>query len=108
SAVYLRAGDGNFIRAATGGVAPVQEPVLPPDPAASALLEKGRVSLRATDQPYVLLVPITLPASSGTNQASRLAGILAVGSRLSGQGFSREEIAMLLTLADQAGTSLHV
>lgn len=53
------------------------------------------------------LVPITLPASGGQRQASRLVGILALGARLSGQGYSREEIAMLLTLADQAGTSLH-
>jgi hypothetical protein len=107
SDVYLREVDGSFAHASHGHAAPVQEPVVPPDPASLDRLENGRVVMLAKTHPYALLVPITLPASSGKGQASRLVGILALGSRLSGQGYSREEIAMLLTLADQAGTSLH-
>jgi GAF domain-containing protein len=106
SDVYLRQVDGSFARASQGHAAPVQEPVVPPDPATLDRLENGRVVLLAKNYSYALLVPITLPAFSGKGQAPRLVGILALGPRLSGQGYSREEIAMLLTLADQACTSL--
>lgn len=107
SDVYVREADGRFALAFPGRAASVQEPAAPLDPASLDRLENGRVVMLSKPNPYALLVPITLPASGGQRQASRLVGILALGSRLSGQGYSREETAMLLTLADQAGTSLH-
>jgi len=64
----------------------------------------GRAVVVDKNHAYALLVPITLPAPGVKGEASRLTGILALGPRLSGEGYSREEMAMLLTLADQAGT----
>jgi len=51
-----------------------------------------------------LLVPIM----SVKDRESDLVGILTVGPRISGQGFSTEEREILLSLATQVGTAIHV
>ena len=57
SDVYLRQVDGSFARASQGRAAPVQEIVVPPDPATLDRLENGRVVLLAKNYSYALLVP---------------------------------------------------
>ena len=53
---------------------------------------------------YPLLLPLVVAMSSG----SELVGVLALGPRLSGRGYSSEEQDLLMGLASQAGTALYV
>lgn len=73
-------------------------------PAALDPLHHSRVVSQPRDRLFPLLVPLTAPRA-GTNE---LVGVLALGPRLSGQSYSREDQALLMSLADQAGTAIHV
>jgi PAS domain S-box-containing protein len=53
---------------------------------------------------YPLLLPLVVPMPRG----SELVGVLALGPRLSGRGYSSEEQELLMGLASQAGTALYV
>lgn len=64
----------------------------------------GRVVSLAWGKSFSLLVPLIAPRIEG----NELVGVLALGSRLSGQGYSREDHALLMSLADQAGTAIYV
>jgi hypothetical protein len=52
--------------------------------------------------------PLLVPLAAAQPGSSALLGILALGPRLSGEGYSREDQSILLGLADQAGTSIRV
>jgi len=67
-------------------------------------LESGAIAAKHTAVPFPLLVPLIAPRMG----ANDLIGILALGPRLSGEDFSREDQSLLLGLADQAGTSIRV
>ncbi len=67
-------------------------------------LLNGRVVSLARDKSFSLLVPLIAPRMEG----NELVGALALGSRLSGQGYSREDRTLLMSLADQAGTAIYV
>ena len=76
--------------------------ILPPT--AIDQLHHSRIISQPHERTFPLFVPLIAP-HAGTNE---LVGVLALGPRLSGQGYSREDQAMLLGLADQAGTAIHV
>jgi len=67
-------------------------------------LESGAIASKRSAVPFPMLVPLIAPRT-GSND---LIGILALGPRLSGEDYSREDQALLLGLADQAGTSIRV
>jgi hypothetical protein len=67
-------------------------------------LESGAIAAKRTAVPFPLLVPLIAPRTG----ANDLIGILALGPRLSGEDYSREDQSLLLGLADQAGTSIRV
>jgi hypothetical protein len=67
-------------------------------------LESGGIISRPAAPSFPLLVPLTSPQPDG----GTLVGILALGPRLSGEGYSREDQSLLLGLAEQAGTSIRV
>lgn len=109
-AVYVSAGSSGFKLAA-----PQALPTAPPEewtPSAEALhkLEMGLGVAQADDRIFPLLIPLSLPpaARTGNPEWARWLGVLALGPRLSGRGFSREDRALLLTLADQVGTAVYV
>ncbi|MBN2084682.1 MAG: AAA family ATPase [Anaerolineales bacterium] len=67
-------------------------------------LESGSIAAKRSAVPFPLLVPLIAPRTG----ANDLVGILALGPRLSGEDYSREDQSLLLGLADQAGTSIRV
>ncbi|MCP4538629.1 MAG: GAF domain-containing protein [Chloroflexi bacterium] len=67
-------------------------------------LLNGRVVSFSRGKSFSLLVPLIAPRMEG----NELVGTLALGSRLSGQDYSREDRTLLMSLADQAGTAIYV
>jgi hypothetical protein len=82
------------------------------DPQLLAHLGEGMALTRPSDSLFPLLVPLLAPQTEeqrkAQDPATPLVGILALGPRLSGQHYSREDQALLRSLADQAGTAIHV
>jgi hypothetical protein len=101
-----------YLRDAGNGFPPAYSRQIPPEAAADLALApedirrlgSGAIVHPSAALPFPLLVPL-LAAQSGNNA---LLGILALGPRLSGEGYSREDQSILLGLADQAGTSIRV
>jgi GAF domain-containing protein len=108
-AVYVSADGGSFKLAAAQNL-PEPQPQEWAAPSALPHLQKGLAVSQPDDRLFPLLIPLTLPpaASAGSADWARWLGVLALGPRLSGRGFSREDRALLLTLADQAGTAIYV
>jgi len=67
-------------------------------------LRTGGVMLPLNDSLFKLLVPLMAPKRSG----DELVGVLALGPRLSGQGYSVNDQRLLKGLANQAGTAIYV
>ena len=76
-----------------------------PDPQTWRSLQRGQVAAPQDELGFALAVPLNLPAAA--KQADPLA-VLALGPRLSGVGFSREDHALLVTLADHAATAIYL
>lgn len=70
-------------------------------------LGHGRIVSRPSHQVFPLLVPLLTPQRSSHSEQS-LVGVLAVGPRLDNAGYSHDEKATIMGLAEQAGTALHV
>jgi signal transduction histidine kinase len=67
-------------------------------------LGSGEAVSQPSHPTFPLLVPLLAPRTGERG----LVGILALGPRLSGQGYSRDDQALLMGLADQAGTAIYV
>ncbi len=67
-------------------------------------LEGGGIASKSSAVPFPLLVPLIAPRTGHKD----LVGILALGPRLSGEDYTREDQSLLLGLADQAGTAIRV
>ena len=110
SAVYVSAA-GEGLKLAAAQAEPTSE-LQGWTPAAEALrkLEMGLVVAQAEDRVFTLLIPMNLPPAARASNAAwaKWLAVLALGPRLSGRGFSREDHALLLTLADQVGTAVYV
>ncbi len=72
-----------------------------------ALLD-GKVVSQPTNELFPLLVPLIAAQRTNTDTQQALIGVLAVGPKLDQAGYSRDEQATLMGLAEQAGTALHV
>jgi hypothetical protein len=103
-AVFLRNSSGGFDLAHAHQFPAGLSPGLPGRPDILQRLEGGGIASKSTAVPFPLLVPLIAP-QTGQN---RLVGILALGPRLSGEDYTREDQSLLLGLADQAGISIRV
>jgi hypothetical protein len=103
-AVFLRNPNGEFTLAYFHQKPDGLIPELPARADVLKQLESGAIASKRTAMPFPLLVPLTAPRP-GSND---LVGVLALGPRLSGEDYSREDQTLLLGLADQAGTSFRV
>jgi hypothetical protein len=84
---------------------------LPLTQAEFAQLQMGNTLSRLQGDVFALLVPLMAPKTSAilaSKDGSPLQGVLALGPRLSGLNYFREDVALLRGLADQAGTSIYV
>ncbi|HEX5503712.1 MAG TPA: response regulator [Thermomicrobiales bacterium] len=103
-AVFLRRADGAFHPAEVRNLPPHHDAPLPLDESARARLRGGETIARPGDPAFPLLVPLLAPRAGGSD----LVGVLALGPRLSGQGYARDEQALLAGLAEHAGTAVSV
>ena len=71
-------------------------------------LEAGRVVRQRDDHRLPLLVPLLALRREDRSLRPMLLGVLAVGPQRSGRGYTREDAANLMGLADQAGTAIYV
>lgn len=110
AAVYVSTAGGPFKLAAARTPPEPQTQEWAPSAAALLQLQKGLAAAQADDRVFPLLIPLSLPpaASASNPDYANWLGVLALSPRLSGHGFSREDRALLLTLADQAGTAIYV
>ena len=103
-AVFLRNPRGQFDLAYSHQFPIELVPDLPSREDIYQRLEGGGIASKSSAVPFPLLVPLIAPRT-GHND---LVGILALGPRLSGEDYTREDQSLLLGLADQAGTSIRV
>jgi hypothetical protein len=110
SAVYISAGGDAFKLAAAQAAPTAEMQEWAPPAQALQQLEIGLAVTQAEDRTFPLLIPLSLPAAAQASNPdwAKWLGVLALGPRLSGRGFSREDRALLLTLADQVGTAVYV
>ncbi len=73
-------------------------------------LRAGQGILQPSDALFPMLAPLLSPQASQNlpGQNTSLLGVLALGPRCSGLPYSREDQALLISLADQAGTAIYV
>jgi hypothetical protein len=86
------------------GLPPDPKVLVPYDQEAAQQLQAGQPVYRPKDRLFPLVIPLIAPR--GTK--SQLVGALALGPRLSGQGYTRDDQAVLSSLADQAGVAIYV
>jgi hypothetical protein len=111
-AVYLRDSRGGFQRTESLDHSPHAPQIeaahqpsrLPLGAVDVGQLSDGRTVPLGKGDTFSLLVPLLAPRGESTS----LTGVLALGPRLSGLGYSREDRTLLTGLADQAGTAIHV
>jgi hypothetical protein len=104
AAIYLRVAGNRFPPAYSRQIPPEGNADLVLNPEEMRRLENGEIVHPATALLFPLLVPLVGPQPG----SGAMMGILALGPRLSGEGYSREDESILLGLADQAGTSIRV
>ncbi len=104
SAVYLLASDGGLQRVEGRDLPSDDRVPLFLEGAVLGRLRVGEVVARSDDTVLPLLVPLLSPRAGERD----LVGVLALGPRLSGQGYARDDQALLRGLADQAGTAIYV
>jgi hypothetical protein len=109
-AVFLRGEEGGFHLAEARNLPSEAGAALAIDAETLGQLQEGAPIARPNEQRFPLLVPLIAPEAGGQvgELRQRLIGVLALGPRLSDQWYSREDQALLMGLADQAGTAIHV
>jgi hypothetical protein len=104
SAVYLSGADGAFEQAAARDLPQGDFTHLVLEASVLGRLEGGYAVSPLRYKVFPLLVPLSALHTEG----SELVGVLALGPRLSGQDYTREDRSLLTGLADQAGTAIYV
>lgn len=102
-AVYLYE-DGNFHLSESINLSRTDAAKLPLNAAGLQRLRNSSAVLNPDDPIFPILVPLMAPRAA----ENQFIGILALGPRLSGQTYAREDRALLYSLVDQAGTAIHV
>jgi signal transduction histidine kinase/CheY-like chemotaxis protein len=103
SAVFLQGADGVFQLARARNLPMKEAKPLSLDDAAREQLQSGDI-VKTGEPTFTLLVPLIVHRAN----ESDLIGVLALGPLLSGQNYSRDDRALLIGLAHQAGTAIHV
>ncbi len=103
-AVYILDREGEFQQARSHDLPPGAQGKLALDAGLMNRLRRGGEISQPQDPVFPLLVPLLAPRVEERD----LVGVLALGPRRSGRGYSRDDQALLLGLADQAGTSIYV
>jgi len=109
-AVYVHGDEGDWRMGATMNLPTPELGDWTPDPEALSKLDLGLVVSRPNDRDFPLLVPVSPPLqahATGTGSPA-VTAVLGLGHRHSGSGFSRDERALLLSLADQVGTAIYL
>jgi hypothetical protein len=87
---------------------PSRQLSLPKDQNTLNRLSSGSSIFRSEDKALPLLLPLTLPSSAKEkSKASRLVGLLALGPRHSGLGYSSDDRSMLQDFADQVAPAIY-
>ena len=108
-AVFLRSANGTFELAEARNLPQCEMAHLPLTQAMLDQLQSIAAVSRPQDKTFPLLVPLVAPRVGGERMSQPLlVGVLALGPRLSGQRYSHEDQTLLIGLADQAGTAIHV
>lgn len=102
-AVYLYE-EGSFKLNDSINLDPEDAAKLPLNSASMERLRSSSAVLNPTHPVFPILVPLMAPRAT----ENQFIGILALGTRLSGQGYVHEDRALLYSLTDQAGTAIHV
>jgi len=103
-AVFLITGDGGNQQVESRNPPPGVPRSLPLDDQLLRRLQSGEVISWSRDAIFSLLVPLLAPRAGERD----LIGVLALGPRLSGQDYSRDEQTLLVRFAEQAGTAIYV
>ncbi len=103
-AIFLLDADRRFQLAHAHNVSEAEAAQLPLETVIATFESWQPVDQSAKNPRFPLLVPLIAP-KAGDNE---LVGVLALGPRRSGQGYSREDKSLLASLADQAGTAIYV
>jgi len=81
---------------------------LPDDENTISRLSNGSSIFRSEDKVLPLILSLALPSSAkGKSKASRLVGLLALGPRNSGLGYSSDDRSMLQDFADQVAPAIY-
>jgi hypothetical protein len=104
AAVFLASGTDKFILAKSINIEKETAKQLPVDTNTLQRLRNSSAVVNDRQSIFPLLVPLMAPRASD----NQFIGILALGPQRSGRGYSRDDRALLYSLADQAGTAIHV
>jgi hypothetical protein len=104
-AVFLRNPDGTFQLAEARNLSWSEATQLVLTPSMLGPLWNGKTVSQPAGGTFLLLVPLIAPRKKKGNE---LIGVLTLGSRLSGLGYSYEDRTLLMNLANQAGTAIYV
>jgi len=104
-AVFLRNPDGTFELAEAQNLSWSEATQLVLTPSMLGPLWNGKTVSQSAGGTFQLLVPLIAPRKKKGNE---LIGVLALGPRLSGLGYSYEDRTLLMNLANQAGTAIYV
>ncbi|MCW5878149.1 MAG: hypothetical protein KIS80_04705 [Anaerolineales bacterium] len=91
SAIYLRDGRGDYRPAAARGMAQSELGLYQPSPSQQEQLTQKKGILNDTEAPFVLTTPIYLPRRKG----AEVLGVLRLGKRRQGRGFSGGDVHTL-------------
>lgn len=103
-AVFLLAEDGTSRQARVHDLLPKTSATLSLDRATLSRLRGGET----ISQPRHPTFPFLVPLLALRMERQSLMGVLALGPRLAGQDYARDDRTLLQGLADQAGTAIHV
>ena len=113
-AVYMRGEDSTMIAAETQNISDERLESIPLSAEVFAELERGDPVFEGDEtfqtlhvgmrQNFKMLVPLTIAREEG----HELSGVLALGTRLSGMGYSREDETLMTTLAESVSRALRV
>lgn len=103
-AVLLVQPDGSIVQIESLNTPPLPDGLVRISQESLGRLRDGAVVSRPQDTFFPLLVPLLAPRTGGWD----LAGVLALGPRRSGMGYTRDDIDLLLSLGEQAGMAMRV
>jgi len=87
---------------------PSKPTLIPKDKPSLGRLKHGTPIFRSDDKVLPLILPLTLPSSvNDESKSSRLVGLLALGPRESGMGYSNEDQSMLQEFADEVAPAIY-